>query len=403
MKRQSTCLALALVAAFAIAGCGQDNSRNGNDNGPVATVTPTSVRTRTPTPIVETSTPTATPATSGSGNPPTPTPTSTPVTGTVCESPQMTITITSQAGSDLSNGWTGISHRQPATEQTQVTTDLNCTGNDCIVDGAALSGQNFGSPLPLASGGVAVCVINTFREGVTGTYNCLTGCGESSVHLTSSVFQSAVLQKPCPLCVGDATPNDGVKGGTCDSGAGKGTACDVGGISPNFGQTSNDCKPSGSSIGELAIDITPLTTGTVSQTATTQCASSRFGANCCCPGQDRPNACTDPAPEGTCPDSGICDTPVDGFCSNQNFVVCDLGSGTSQCDDFIPGSGQCQLFERPCFNDTITRTGQCGTQNGTLVGFFCVPSTRAPAINTVAGLPGPGVVSLPVSSVRRPR
>ncbi|MBI3770802.1 MAG: hypothetical protein HY271_20225 [Deltaproteobacteria bacterium] len=394
MKWQSTCLALALVATFAIAGCGQDNSRHENDN---ISATSTPVRTNTPTPIVTSVPPTLTPASPG-GTGPTPTP-----SGTVCESDHMTLTITSAAGSDLSTGWTGISHHKPAIEQTQVTVNLDCTGNDCVVDGAALKGQNFGSPLPLAAGGVAVCVLNTFREGVTGTYNCASGCGESATQLTSAVFQSQVLEKPCPLCVGDATPNDGVKGGTCDSGTGKGAACDVGGISPDFGSTSNDCLPSGSDIGKLTIDITPLTTGTVTQTASLTCGSSRFGNTCFCPGQDRPDACIAPSPEGTCPASGICDDPVDGNCSTQTFRVCDLGTGTEQCDQAFPGSGECQVFSRPCFSDTISRTGQCGTQNGTLVGFFCIPATTAPAINTVSGLPGPGVVSLPVSSVRRPR
>lgn len=396
MKRRSTCIALAMVTALAIAGCGQDNNSN-NDVEPVATST-AAPRTATPTPAVV---PTVTPTSGGSPGIPTVTPT--PTGDSVCESDKMTITITSEAGSDLDTGWTGISHDQPAIEQTKVTTNLDCVRNDCVVDGAALAGTSFGSPLPLASGGVAVCVLNVFREGVTGTYNCASGCGESAVHLTSSVFQSAVLDKPCPLCVGDATPNDGNKGGTCDSGKTRGAACDVGGISPVFGATSNDCLPSSSSVGELAIDIAPLTTGTVTQAGTLACASSRFGNTCYCPGQDRPSACTSPAPEGSCPATGICDDPVDGFCSVQQFRVCEIGSGTSQCDDFIPGSGTCEIFSRPCFGDTITRTGQCGTQNGTLVGFFCIPATRAPAINTVAGLPGPGALSLPSSVVRAPR
>jgi hypothetical protein len=271
------------------------------------------------------------------------------------------------------------------------------------VNGAALKGTSFGSPLPLAAGGVAVCVINTFREGVTGTYDCGSGCSEVSVQLTSSVIQSAILEKPCPICVGDDTPNDGVKNGTCDSGKSAGQPCDIGGINPSFGATSNDCLPSASSIGELAIDITPLTTGTVTQTASTQCSSSRFGANCYCPGQDRPNACIAPSPEGTCPASGFCDDPTFGACSGQEFRQCQPENGTGDCEDIAPGAGTCEAKPRPCFGTSISRTGQCGTQNGTLAGFFCVPATRAPAVNTVSGLPGPGTVTLPVSVVRRPR
>jgi hypothetical protein len=46
----------------------------------------------------------------------------------------------------------------------------------------------------------------------------------------------------------------------------------------------------------------------------------------------------------------------------------------------------------------------CGTNTGTLVSIFCIPKTpRAQAINTVAGLPGPGAAVLPASQVRTPR
>lgn len=408
--KYSTCVAaVGLIAALCAAGCGSDNGRHDNDNtggGPTATPAKTAtVAAPTPTvggPTVTAGGPTSTAAgpTSTAGSPG---PTSTPGGPSNCESDHMTLTITSQANSDLDTGWTGIAHNQPTLEQTKVTVNLDCVGNDCVVDGSALAGTPFGSPLPLAAGGVPACVVNTFREGVTGTYNCASGCGDSTVRLTSSVILAQILEKPCPICVGDTTPNDGVKGGTCDSGKNKGGACDTGGISPVFGATSNDCLPSASSVGELPIDIAPLTTGTVTQTASTTCAQPRFGATCFCPSQDRPNACIAPAPEGTCPASGFCDDPTFGACSGEPARNCDPGNGTGDCEDIQPGAGTCEAKTRPCFGTTITRTGQCGTQTGTLVGFFCIPATRAPAINTVSGLPGPGTVSLPVSSLRVPR
>ena len=56
---------------------------------------------------------------------------------------------------------------------------------------------------------------------------------------------------------------------------------------------------------------------------------------------------------------------------------------------------------------TITSTGGFGVyitgNTGTLVSFFCIPATKAPAINTTAGLPGPGALSLPAISVRAVR
>jgi hypothetical protein len=376
--KYSTCVAaVGLIAALCAAGCGQDNGRHDNTNPGGPTATP--ARTTAPptvTVAVGTATPGTepTPTTGGTGGGATPTTAGTPSGG-----------------------------GQPAIEQTKVTVNLDCVGDACTVDGSALAGTPFGSPLPLAAGGVPACVLNTFREGVTGSYDCGTGCGESTVRLTSSVILAQILEKPCPICVGDPTPNDGVKGGTCDTGKNKGGACDTGGISPTFGATSNDCLPSASSVGELPIDIAPLTTGTVTQTASVTCAQPRFGATCFCPSQDRPNACIAPSPEGTCPASGFCDDPTFGACSGEPARNCDPGNGTGDCEDIQPGAGTCEAKTRPCFGTTITRTGQCGTQTGTLVGFFCIPATRAPAINTVSGLPGPGTVSLPVSSLRVPR
>jgi hypothetical protein len=325
----------------------------------------------------------------------------------------MTITVPSLRGSDLDTGWTGIAHNSQAIHDASVTTDLNCTGNDCQVDGSALVDTVFGAPLPLSSGGVSSCVINEFREAITGTYNCESGCGESAVKLRSRVFLVLDQNKPCPPCVGDPTPNDGVKGGTCDGGKTPGAACDVGGISdlfqdaggapPDAGRTSNDCQPTGSPVGILSIDLNPLTTGTVTVNADQNCLSGAFPAGSCyCPGQVQPNSCV---PDGICPASGVCEkNPPIGVCSGQPFRQCFLTSGpTADCEDVSPGAGTCQSQQQPCFGSSITRTGQCGTEEGVLASIFCIPATQASAINTVAGLPGPGAVTLPSSNVRRPR
>lgn len=412
MKARTRFLALAMVASLAIAGCGEDNNDNGNDNTggnptPVRTSTPvaTAVQTAVPTTV---STPT-----SGATNEPTPGPTATAGSGSVCESDKMTITVTSEPGSDLDTGWTGIAHNSESIHEAAVTTNLDCVGNDCTVDGAALVDTVFGAPLPLSSGGVSSCVVNEFREAVTGTYNCESGCGESAVKLRSRVFLVLDADKPCPPCVGDPTPNDGVKGGTCDGGKTPGAACDVGGISDLFqdagnaptdaGRTSNDCQPNGSPVGILSIDLNPLTTGTTTVTANQNCLSSAFPpGSCFCPGQVQANACT---PDGVCPASGLCEqSPPIGRCSGQRFRGCDLTNGaTADCEDVFPGAGTCENELRPCFGTTITRTGQCGTENGVLASIFCIPATTAAAINTVAGLPGPGAVTLPASNVRRPR
>lgn len=421
MKTATRFLALAMVATFAIAGCGSDNQDNNSNGTPQATKTPAGA-TVTPKPATATvAGPTATvvgptatvvgPTSTTEGPTPVPTATSTQAD---CngEGSALTVTITSLPGSDLDTGWTGIAHNSVATHDNTVTTNLNCTGNSCNVDGSNLVNQPFGSPLPLSAGGVSTCVLNSFREAVTGTYDCGTGCSESSAKLLSKVFLVQDASQPCPPCIGDATPNDGVKGGTCSGGKTPGAACDVGGISdlfdaacPECGHTSNDCLPTGSSVGELNIDLNPLTTGTISVNANVNCLSGAFPAGSCyCPQQVQPNSCLSSTGVGTCPDSGVCaEGPIDGVCDKQTFRQCRSGTGTADCEDVFPGSGNCIDQPRPCFGGNISRTGTCGTQQGVLVSFFCIPQTRAAAINTTAGLPGPGAVSLPASQVRKPR
>jgi hypothetical protein len=405
MRRKLPYVALALCAALAVAGCGEDNGGNDNDGG----TDPTPVRTSTPVgPTATALVPTATsvsPVETPTGGP---VPTATPTGGDgACGGAALQITVTSLAGSDLDTGWTGIAHNSVAIEGASVTTNLDCTGDDCTVDGSALAGTTFGSPLPLSSGGVATCVTNTFREGVTGTYNCQTGCGESTVRLTSAVFLSQDITRPCPRCENDPTPNDGQKGGTCDDqSATSGAACDVGGTSALFGPTSNDCLPRGTAIANLPIDLAPLTTGTVTRTADVDCASFGFPpGSCFCPDQIRPNPCL----SGSCPESGECQATAqpEGICSGQTFRTCFPENGNGDCEDTFPGAGSCQERLRPCFGTTISRTGTCGGSanpaTGTLVGIFCIPRTSAPAVDTTAGLPGPGALSLPSGSLRTVR
>jgi hypothetical protein len=411
MKTRTRFLALAMVAALAIAGCGEDN--NDNDDNDNVSPNPTSTAAApTSTPEATTVNPTPTPAESPGTSPTgdtSPTPVQSPG-GQVCEGEALTVTITSGAGSDLDTGWTGIAHNSVSIREASVTANLDCPGlATCTVDGSALVGTQFGSPLPLSAGGVSSCVTNEFREAITGTYDCATGCAESSVKLISRVFLVLDQDKPCPPCVGDPTPNDGVKGGSCDGGKTPGAACDVGGISdlfqnaggapPDAGMTSNDCQPSGSSVGELNIDLNPLTTGTATVDANVDCLSAAFPAGSCyCTGQVQPNACV---PDGVCPASGVCEqNPPDGVCSGQTYRQCDLTAGNRDCEETFPGSGNCEAQPRPCFGTSISRTGQCGTETGTLAAIFCIPATRAAAINTVAGIPGPGAVTLPGSQVR---
>jgi len=388
MRRSRTFLALALVAGLAIAGCGNDN-KDSDDNG--------GDPTRTPTPVVPTVTPTpGDPTETPTGPSPTMTPNGGP-TDTPCAEGSNQLTVVSTAGSNLDTGWTGIAHDNETPAEVSVTVEANCTngGADCTVDGSALVGELFGAPLPLSSGGVPVCVLNIFNEAISGDFDCAEGCGTSDILLESQVFLVQDIAKPCPICSGDDTPNDGVKNGTCDSGTTPGAACDVGAVDPNFGETSLDCLPTGSSVGELEIALSPTTTGTVSVDSSIDCLSPFFDPGACyCPGQIQPNGCTD----GVCTNNQCASGPIDGLCENAAFRSCRVDQGTADCEDLFPGSGNCTAKPRPCFTSNISATGECAVPNsgnpGTLVAFFCIPSTRAAAINTTAGLPGPGLVQL---------
>jgi hypothetical protein len=87
-----------------------------------------------------------------------------------------------------------------------------------------------------------------------------------------------------------------------------------------------------------------------------------------------------------CPASGVCEQgPIDGICSNQRFFQCRSGTGTEDCEDIFPGAGTCVDVPRPCFGATIERTGTCGVADAALAAVYCMPATRAAAINTTAG------------------
>ena len=192
-----------------------------------------------------------------------------------------------------------------------------CTGNtrakcasnaDCSGAGGTCE-YYFGTLLPLSAGGVSTCVSNQVSGAVTGTADVESGVSASAVHLISRIFTGATTATPCPKCVGDATPNDGVRGGTCDSGLNSGQTCDVNGKSPNvfFGATSLDCPPTvGGQIAALPIDLTN-STGTVTRTLAASSPSCRApgftGLKCFC------DTCNDAAAE-PCATNADCPDPA---------------------------------------------------------------------------------------------
>lgn len=303
-----------------------------------------------------------------------------------------------EARADL--GWTGISHGQPWPADQRLGFALDCSagGSRCPALGGA-PGDFFGAPIPLSSGGVPACIVNHLRTGVGGSVDPKSGCGELTLYLSASIFLGEEIDRPCPVCRGDASANDGTRGGTCVGGANPGAACDAQSAGA-FGATSNDCAPSaGKNAGDLAIDVAPLTTGDVELEPTLTCkgVTEKNAGRCHCAAQAQPSACIG-APcdaTGRCPDG-----PVDGTCGGAPWRGCRGGSGRADCEDVQPGSGECEVGLRPCFGAKISARGTCHPERPTYVAIFCTPQTRAAALNSAAGLPGPSRLVLPLERVR---
>jgi hypothetical protein len=106
-----------------------------------------------------------------------------------------------------------------------------------------------------------------------------------------------------------------------------------------------------------------------------------------------------------------------GECTLQPFRSCN-----SNADCLSQNAGACTLFDRPCFENRIERTGspaplgsyciddptvaQCCSNDDctagdciedasepTTVALFCIPATASASINAAGGIPGPGAIS----------
>jgi len=267
--------------AIVIAHCGDGN----NDN-----VTEPPKQTPTPTAAAPTATPTVT-VTTG-----TPVVTITPTPGASC--PSAISFEGNPSAARLDPGWTGLGHEAGVIDKGKITmavtgcenstrpcgtcnlsgpisnrdanqgvannqrcsgdTSIECTSDaTCTAAGAGTCKFYFGAPLSLSAGGTSTCVINEVDGSITGTANTETGEGASTANLISHVFLG-LLTSPCPRCVGDPTPEDGVRGGTCTDGVRVGLACDVSGthLNPYFGSTSFDCPlPATGAIAALPIHL----------------------------------------------------------------------------------------------------------------------------------------------------
>jgi len=271
--------------------------------------------------------------------------------------------------------------------------------------------------LPLNAGGVSTCVTNQINGTVTGTANLSTGQFATTLTLSSRVFNAIETAVPCPVCVGDATVNDGTKGGTCSGGTKNGQPCDGNGRSPvpSFGTTSLDCPPNpGAVITTLAIALDGSSgTETLTLTNASPPCSGFPGRKCFCPAEGqvtRPSACidaTDLPGDGTLcaadsPTEGHCtEGPTDRNCAIESFRGC---LNNSECP---APSDSCAVAPRPCYLDSgiiggsVSAFGMAdqpdanGAADPTFAALFCVGRTNA-AVNAAAGLPGLGRIELPL-------
>lgn len=97
---------------------------------------------------------------------------------------------------------------------------------------------------------------------------------------------------------------------------------------------------------------------------------------------------------------GLCSvSPPTKVCSAHPFLTC---SDETFCRpptcDFCEPDETCDLLPRQCFvNPTYVRQGFPGVPDRTTAATFCLTQTSAPAVNSVAGLSGPGAITNPTT------
>src|SRR5205085_1168735 len=243
--------------------------------------------------------------------------------------------------------------------------------------------------LPLTAGGVSTCVSNQITGTITGTANIESGSAATTVNLISRVA-TGPNPNPCPKCVGDATANDGVRGGTCDVGPNAGLTCDINGTSPNlfWGSTSLDCPIDPASVvASLPVNLTN-STGTQTRTVTAaspNCTTSGYGAfKCLC------DTCNNLTGQSC---SSNADCPVSGRCAGGTNAgaACTVAS---EC----AGGGTCS--GKPCGAGTecpsgVCTGGLCSTTDGicgSSSGARCIGSSNpgAPCQGIAFGTQCPG-------------
>jgi len=319
----------------------------------------------------------------------------------------------------------------PCTSQGDCAAGETCLGRcdetqTCVI-------TNAGGPFPVAAAGAAVCNVQRFRTGITGTRNLVTGENEMSFEMYSITHLGERTSRPCPVCGGfcvggsqdlevcegrcetsqdpcrfdsdcpgvdekcsDQSPD--CPGGFCQlqlvcgtepgsNDAVEGVPCRIEFDSELFGTPSSDCPPAaGKNIGGDGFLVKHQPTGSELKTLAfaVPCTASGFELfDCPCPSDGghptQPNACT-PACDAAGPDFGIgC---ADGNSAGQGTRCAGGTNNNKLCDEDsdCPG-GSCSSNPKHCSGDpsferfSCTTNADCGAGvcGDACTGGRCVP------------------------------
>ncbi len=177
--------------------------------------------------------------------------------------------------------------------------------------------------------------------------------------------------------------------GVCSGGVNDGTACEtddcLGGtctLTDGEPQKPNRCN---SACVGGSHDMLPCSTDASCPGGFCQAASCRVNP-----------ADTDSCQEGFCPAG-----PSDGACSVHAFKSCtrDADCQGASCP-FCNAGETCMFSPAQCFvNSGIVRCGSPGVPDRVTASTFCIAATHASAVDGTAGLPGPGALTQPITTV----
>jgi hypothetical protein len=297
---------------------------------------------------------------------------------------------------------TGKRIRLEASTSAQTGSTKDCTSAGCF----------FGAPLPIVNPTVppiSTCILNRVATDATGTAMCDAGSMNIDMPLSSAIYLSGdSLPKRCgptapnpgglcttnAQCAPDTCNDDGthiqpcpicnLSTLRCNGGPNDGNACTPGTLlAPGDPYpTSQDCPPSGSPLGTLAIPYT-LTTGTASKTSIDLTEQSHvfcgFCGNSVTPTfHNPPVPCTSDADCASVPATCGTGSSTCTVCKQRNAGAFGVGPARTIDENGSPGG------------DLTT-----GSKAATMGGVFCVPPTFSGLVDSSADLPGPGAVGLP--------